>query len=81
MKRFQKMFKVLICITRKFSQKQKLSVNSSDKEEQWKLTLFRSIKTKIETRAKKKEMDAEYRFVAYIAAEIRELHHRERMKI
>lgn len=81
MKRFQKMFKVLICITRKFSQKQKLSVNSSDKEEQWKLTLFRSIKAKIETRAKKKEMDAEYRFFAYIAAEIRELHHRERMKI
>ena len=37
------------------------------------------MKEKMETRAKKKEMDAEYRFVASIADELRTLPNRERL--
>ena len=68
-----------VCKTQKSYQKRKLPINSSDKEEQEKVLLLRSIKEKMETRAKKKEMDAEDRFVASIADELRELPHRERL--
>ena len=68
-----------VCKTQKSSQKRKMSINLSDKEEQEKVLLLKSIKEKMETRAKKKEMDAEDRFVASIADELRDLPHRERL--
>ena len=68
-----------VCKTQKSSQKRKLPINSSDKEEQEEVLFLRNIKEKMETRAKKKEMDAEDRFVASIADKLRELPHRERL--
>ena len=58
------------CKTQKFSQKRKLAVNSSDKEEQEKVSLLRSIKENMETRKKEKEMDTEDRFFASITDEL-----------
>ena len=66
-----------VCKKQKSSQKRKLLISSSDKQEQEKMLLLRSIKEKMETRAKKKEMDAADRFVASIADELRELPHRK----
>ena len=56
-----------------------MSINSSEKEEQKKVLLLRSIKEKMETRVKKKEMDTEDRFAASMADELPELPHRERL--
>ena len=56
-----------------------MAVNSSDKEEQEKVSLLRSIKEKMETRKKEKEMDTEDRFFASITDELWELPHRERL--
>ena len=56
-----------------------MSINSSEKEEQKKVLLLRSIKEKMETRVKKKEMNTEDRFVASMADELPELPHRERL--
>ena len=56
-----------------------MSINSSDKEEQEKILFLRSIKEKMETRAKRKEMDVEDTFVTSIADELRELTPIERL--
>ena len=73
MKIFQKTLQPQFEKTQKSSQKRKLLINSSDKEEQKKVLLLRSIKEKMETRTKKKDMDGEDRFVASISDERREL--------